>query len=236
MAVPYPPDGPVDYSQDKEYRISMATKVIEAVIDELPSWETISQGLAERFKLSLEVDRERALVQDAFLTAELDLEWTGTIVYERDHFRRPEYVNDPVPVSPESLPRRCRRGLVTRLASPGYKPSRTIHESFLALGGGTANCDVYWAMQQVPQGKPPARGPRRNSDVAQDVRRCSLIPTLSAEERERSKGSWSRDLVDCVRHLAGPPHVRKYLFQDGREADLYDRERHVIIEAEGEPP
>jgi len=160
MAVPYPPDGPVDYSQDKEYRISMATKVIEAVIDELPSWETISQGLAERFKLSLEVDRERALVQDAFLTAELDLEWTGTIVYERDHFRRPEYVNDPVPVSPESLPRRCRR----RSGHSAGKPAGTSRagpstKCFLALGGGTANCDVYWAMQQVPQGKPPARGP-----------------------------------------------------------------------------
>jgi hypothetical protein len=72
MAVPYPPDGPVEDSQDKEHRVEVASKVIEAAIDELPKWETISRLLAERLKLSLEIERERALVQDAFLTAELD--------------------------------------------------------------------------------------------------------------------------------------------------------------------
>jgi hypothetical protein len=34
LAVPYPPDGPVDYSQDKEYRVTATTAVIEAAIDE----------------------------------------------------------------------------------------------------------------------------------------------------------------------------------------------------------
>src|SRR3954452_10609494 len=103
MAVPYPPDGPVHYSQDKEHRVSVATKVIDASIDELPSWDTISERLADRLKLNLELDRERAAVQDAFLTAELDLEWTGAIVYEADHFRRAGQPNDPVPVPPEGL-------------------------------------------------------------------------------------------------------------------------------------
>lgn len=35
MAVPYPPDGPVNYSQNKAHQVSVATRVIEAALDEL---------------------------------------------------------------------------------------------------------------------------------------------------------------------------------------------------------
>ncbi len=42
-------------------------------------------------------------MQDPFLTAELDLEWTNVIVHEDDHFRQPSGVNDPAPVPPERL-------------------------------------------------------------------------------------------------------------------------------------
>jgi hypothetical protein len=57
MAVPYPPDGPFAYSQDKEHRVSVATKVIEAAIDELPSWA----GRENRPRTALSMSGECAL-------------------------------------------------------------------------------------------------------------------------------------------------------------------------------
>jgi hypothetical protein len=230
VAVPYPPDGPIDYSQDKEHRVSVATNVIEAAIDELPSWDTISQRLAERLKLNLKLDRERALVQDAFLTAELDLEWTGAIVYERDYFRRPGQANDPEPVPPEAL-----RGVAEAVWSlgwpnPGHKPSRSIYECFLALNGRYRHCDVYWAMHKYLKGNRLCVV-RRNWMLLKDVEAVLADQTLTIEQRAELERELERDLVNDYVTWLDRRDVRKHLFNNGREADLYDRERHVIIEA-----
>lgn len=230
MAVPYPPDGPVDYSQDMAHRVAVATKVIDAAIDEFPSWDTISRRLAERLRLNLELDRERALVQDAFLTAELDLEWTGAIVYERDHFRRPGQPSDPAPVPPEAL-----RGVAEAVWSlgwpnPGHKPSRSIHECFLALNGRFRHCDVYWAMHKYLKGN-RLRVVRRNWMLLKDVGAVLSDPTLTIEERAELERELERDLVQDYVTWLDRRDVRKHLFANGREADLYDCERHVIIEA-----
>src|SRR5687767_11159555 len=103
MAIPYPPDGRVSYSQDMDHRVGIATRVILEVIDEHPGWDLLTGRLASRLGLNLEIAKDRALVQDAFVKAELDLEWTNEIVYENDHFRRPGGLRDPVPVRPERL-------------------------------------------------------------------------------------------------------------------------------------
>lgn len=230
MAVPYPPDGPVDYSQDKQHRVSVAIKVIEDAIDEFPSWDTISHRLAERLRLNLAVDRERALVQDAFLTAELDLEWTGAIVYERDHFRRPGQASDPAPVPPEAL-----RGVAEAVwslgwPSPGHKPSRSIHDCFLALNGRYRHCDVYWAMHKYLKGN-RLRVVRRNWMLLTDVEAVLSDPALTIDERAELERELEQDLVKDYVTWLDRTDVRKHLFKNGREADLYDRERHVIIEA-----
>lgn len=230
MAVPYPPDGPVNYSQDKEYRVSVATKVIEAYIDELPTWDTISQRLAERLQLNPELDRERAVVQDAFLTAELNLEWTGAIVYERDHFRPPGQGSDPAPVPAEAL-----RGVAEAVWSlgwpnTGHKPSRSIHECFLALKGQYRHCDVYWAMHKYMKGN-RLRVIRRNWMLLKDVEAVLSDPTLTIEEHAELERELEQDLVNDYVTWLGRRDVRKHLFKNDREADLYDRERHVIIEA-----
>lgn len=230
MAVPYPPDGQADYSQNKDSRVDAASRVIMSVIDDFPRWETISERLAERLGADLETARGRALVQDAFLAAELDLEWTNRIVYEEDHFRRPGGSGDPGPVPPDRL--REVAGAVWRLGwpNPGHKPSRSIHECFLALGGVYRHCDVYWAMHKYLKDN-RLRVVRRNWMLLADVEAVLADPTLTADEREELEDELEHDLVRDYVAWLGRPGVRKHLFSNGREADLYDRQRRLIIEA-----
>lgn len=230
MAVPYPPDGPVNYSQDMEHRVEVASKVIQAAIDEFPKWDTLSQRLAERLNLHLDNDRERALVQDAFLTAELDLEWTNTIVYEDDYFRRPGRADDPAPVPPEALRDVAEAVWSLGWPNPGPKPSRTIHECFFALGGQYRHCDVYWAMHKHLKGN-RLRVVRRNWMLLKDVEAVLADPTLTVEERNELERELERDLVDAYVTWLDRTDVRKRRFSNGCEADLYDPQRRIIIEA-----
>ena len=66
MAISYPPDGRANYSQDKDHRVAVASRIIMAALDELPSWEELSERIAHDLRLSLEIPNERATVQDAF--------------------------------------------------------------------------------------------------------------------------------------------------------------------------
>lgn len=230
MAVPYPPDGLVSYSQDLEHRVGIAARVILDAIDEQPDWDRLNQRLAARLGLQLETSKDRALVQDAFIRAELDLEWTNEIVYDNGHFRRRGSARDPVPVPPERL--REVAEAVWSLGWPnlGNKPSRSIHDCFVALHGRYRHCDVYWAMHKYLKGN-RLRVVRRNWMLLADVEAVLADPTLSAEEREELEGELERDLVDAYLAWLARPGVRKFLFSNGREADLYDRDRKLIIEA-----
>lgn len=230
MAVPYPPDGPVYYSQEMDYRVAAASKVIQAAIDELPNWEIISERLAGQLGLTLVNGRDRAVVQDAFLKAELDLEWINAIVYENDHFRRPSGTNDPAPVPPERLPEVAEAVWSLGWPNPSHKPSRSIHECFLALGGRYRHCDVYWAMHKYLKGN-RLRVVRRNWMLLKEVEAVLADPTLTAEEREELERELEKDLVQAYLTWLDRPDVRKHLFSNGHEADLYDRERQLIIEA-----
>lgn len=230
MAVPYPPDGPVGYSQNKAHRVAVATRVIEAALDELPSWDAISQRLAERLQLSLEVDGQRTQVQDAFLAAELDLEWTGAIVYEADHFRRPGQANNPVPVAPDALREVADAVWSLGWPNPGRKPSRSIHECFLALNGRYRHCDVYWAMHKYLKDS-RLRVVRRNWMLLKDVDAVLADRTRTVEAQVELERELEQDLVNDYLTWLGRTDVRKHLFTNGREADLYDSANHLVIEA-----
>lgn len=229
MAVPYPPDGPSYYSQEMDHRVAVASRVIQAAIDKRPTWETISDRLASQLGLDLGNGRDRALVQDAFLKAELDLEWTNAIVYEADYFRRPS-ANDPAAVPPQRLREVAEAVWSLGWPNPGNKRSRSIHECFIALGGRYRHCDVYWAMHKYLKGN-RLRVVRRNWMLLQDVEAVLADPTLTAGEREELERELEKDLVQAYLAWLDRPNVQKHLFGNGREADLYDRERQLIIEA-----
>jgi hypothetical protein len=114
--------------------------------------------------------------------------------------------------------------------SLGPKPSRTIHECFLALGSRYRHCDVYWAMHKYLKDN-RLRVVRRNWMLLKDVEAVLADPTLTVEEREELERELEHDLVDAYVTWLDRRDVRKHLFSNGREADLYDRERQLIIEA-----
>lgn len=230
MAVPYPPDGRVDYSQDKDHRVAVASRVIQSTLDERPNWETLSGRIAYDLRLSLELPNERATVQDAFLTAELDLEWTNAIVYEKDYFRRPGLPDDPLAVSPEQLRDVADAVLALGWPNLGRKRSRTIYECFIKLGGRYRHCDVYWAMHKHLKGN-RLRVVRANWILQDDVEVILADPTLTAVERAEIETELEGELVDAYVKWLARPVEREYRFANGRQADLYDRQRGLIIEA-----
>jgi hypothetical protein len=67
--------------------------------------------------------------------------------------------------------------------------------------------------------------------LLKDVGAVLADPTLTADEREELERELEQDLVVAYVNWLGRHDVRKHLFSNGREADLYDRERRLIIEA-----
>jgi hypothetical protein len=72
---------------------------------------------------------------------------------------------------------------------------------------------------------------RRNWMLLKDVDAVLADPTLTVAERDELERELERNLVDAYVGWLERADVRKHLFSNGREADLYDWERHLIIEA-----
>lgn len=230
MAIPYPPDAPGLHSQEVDVRVRTATRVIEESLDERLGWDELLERLAGQLRLSLDDPRERTWIRDAFLIAELDLEWTNAIIYEDDYFRRPGQPDDPAPVAPERLREVAEAVWSLGWPSPGHKPSRTIHECFLELGNRYRHCDVYWAMHKFLKGN-RLRVVRRNWMLLADAEAVLADRTLTVADAQEIEHELERDLVEAYVAWLNRSGVRKHLFHNSREADLYDKSRRLIIEA-----
>ena len=114
--------------------------------------------------------------------------------------------------------------------NPGHKPSRSIHECFLALDGRYRHCDVYWAMHKYLKDS-RLRVVRRNWMLLKDVDAVLADQTRTVEAQVELERELEQDLVNDYLTWLGRTDVRKHLFRNGREADLYDRANHLIIEA-----
>jgi hypothetical protein len=135
-----------------------------------------------------------------------------------------------VPVPPDDLREVAEAVWSLGWPNTGHKPSRTIHECFLALEGRYRHCDVYWAMHKFLKGH-RLRVVRANWMLREDVEAVLADPMLTIEERAEVERELEHELVNDYVAWLDRRDVGKHLFSNGREADLYDRERDVIIEA-----
>ena len=114
--------------------------------------------------------------------------------------------------------------------NPGRKRSRTIHECFLELGGRYRHCDVYWAMHKHLKSH-RLRLVRANWMLQDDVDAVLADPALTTFERAEIEEELERELVDAYVEWLEHPVKREHRFANGRQADIYDRRRRLIIEA-----
>lgn len=193
-------------------------------------WNTLEERIAERFGLDLAVQSQRSKVHDALLIAEMDLEWTGDMVYDPDGtFRRPGEPADPVAVDEVGLREVADAVMGLGWPNPGHKVSRTIYECFVELDGRYRHCDVYWAMHRHLKGH-KLRNTRAHWLLQDDIPALLADPDLTQQERAELEHELERDLVDRYVQWLGRP-IKKRRFKNGREADLFDPERGLVIEA-----
>src|SRR5581483_4435567 len=114
--------------------------------------------------------------------------------------------------------------------APWHKPSRTIHECFVELGGKYRHCDVYWAMHKYLKNT-RLRVVRANWMLQDDVEAILADPNLTANERAEIESELEKELVDAYLAWLGRKIERERRYANGRQADLYDGERKLIIEA-----
>jgi hypothetical protein len=155
----------------------------------------------------------------------LDLEWTGAIQHDVDRFRRPG-----LPTDAKFAPLSEVANAVLALGWPrpaDGKRSRTIHECS-ELGGRYRHCDVYWAMHEVLKGKRLAFH-RAYWSLLGDAA-ILADPTLTVAERAKLEENVEAEL--CDRYVASLAHrVEREYPLDDRRADIFDRDRQLIIEA-----
>lgn len=220
VAVPDPGTATRVYSQNVDHSVALATRYIEANLDRRVSWEEV------RAWLEAQQSGNKGTPADWLLLAVLDLEWTGTIQYDTTFFRRP---GEPTDAKPAPLEEVAEAVLALGWPRPSDgKRSRTIHQTFLELGGRYRHCDVYWAMHEKLKGKRLACHRAYWSLLGDEA--ILADPNLSPTERAELEQTFEAEL--CERYVATLDHriEREYLL-DGRRADIFDRQRRLIIEA-----
>lgn len=220
MAVPYPGTATRAYSQNVDHSVGLVAQYIEANLDKHVTWDEA------RARLESEPSATKGTVANSLLLAVLDLEWTGTIQYDRNFFRRPG-----LPTDAHFVPLNDVAQAVLALGWPrpsDGKRSRTIHQCFLELGGRYRHCDVYWAMHEQLKGRRLACH-RAYWSLLGDEHILS-DPTLDPAERAAREQAYEAAL--CDQYIASLDHrvEREYLL-GGRRADIFDRHRQLIIEA-----
>jgi hypothetical protein len=220
MAVPYPGTASRAYSQNGDHSVALATRYIETNLDRHVTWEET------KVWLEAQNSNTKGTQADWLLLAVLDLEWTGTIQYDTTFFRRP---GEPTDAKPAPLEEVAAAALALGWPRPSDgKRSRTIHQVFLELGGRYRHCDVYWAMHEKLKDKKLACHRAYWSLLGDEA--ILADPNLTPTERAELEKTVEAEL--CERYVATLKHPveREYPLRE-RRADIFDRQRRLIIEA-----
>lgn len=220
MAVAYPGTAKRVYSQNVDHAVAVATRYIKANVDRHISWEET--------KAHLEAQRSdtRGSLADWLLLAVLDLEWTDTIQYDTTFFRRPGLPTDAKAATLEEV-----AAAVLALGWPrpaDGKRSRTIYQTFLELGGRYRHCDVYWAMHEKLKGKKLACHRAYWSLLGDQA----ILADLNLTTAERAELEKTLEAELCERYVKSLNHrVEREHPLEGLRADIFDRQRRLIVEA-----
>lgn len=220
MAVPYPGTANRAYSQNVDHAVAAISRYIEANLDRHISWDETRAWLDATYADA------KGTPSDWLLLAVLDLEWTGAIQYDTTFFRRPGLDSDTRPAPLEEV-----AAAVLALGWPrpsDGKRSRTIHQCFLELGGRYRHCDVYWAMHEKLKGKRLVCHRQYWSLLGDEA--ILADPTLDPAARAELERSVEADLCDRYVATLGHRVEREYQLRD-RRADIFDRQRRLIVEA-----
>lgn len=223
MSVPYPGNRPGSRpnprSQREDQLSSLATRYIVQNLDGSLCWDDVTQHL------QVHHGKDARDASDGALMAVLDLEWDDTIrYYGTDSRIRRHAVGDPEYVA---LP-----DVAAAVLDLGWPPpvgrSRKIYQCFLELGSRYRHCDVYWAMHEVLKGS-RLRCFRAYWSLLGDTE-ILADPNLTVAERIDLERKIEADLCDEYEATLDHPVVREYPL-GSRRADIFDRNRRLIVEA-----
>ena len=228
MSVAYPLTAAKVRSQSEDHLASLASRYLEQRLDASVGWHE----LVDHLKLAH--GRTHAQASYGALLATLDLEWSGVLATDltTERYRR------VMPSDPQAAPLDEVAAAVLSLGwpAPDGKRSRTIQRTFLELGGRHRHCDVYWAMHERLKNRELEchRAYWRKLGDGEIVALKLADPLTPPAERLELEKQLEAELV--ADYIATLDHhvVAQYKPEHPlglRWADIFDRERRMIIEA-----
>ena len=215
-----------------EHRVGRATRYIEQQLDTVgtANWDDTREHLAKT------LDIAQSLTIEPVLRAVIDLESTGALAHDlaTGSYRRPQ------PTDPRGAPLAEVAEAVLALGWPTKADGghRTIHQTFLALGGRYQHADVYRAMHERLKGRElelyAMKCWRARGELALAATRLADPDTTVAQALADEKRLEAHLVASYVATLGYKPRLEHRIGRDGGTdlfADIYDERRRLIVEA-----
>lgn len=228
MSVAYPKTAAKPRSQSEDHLASLASRYLEQRLDESVGWDE----LVGHVKMAYGKTHEQASY--AALLATLDLDWSGAVAIDLDteRYRR------VMPGDPKAAPLDEVAAAVLSLGWPGPegKPSRKIVRVFFDLEGRYRHCDVYWAMHERLKNRELEchrahwRKLGHGAIIAAKLADPQTPPAERLELEKQREADLVADYISTLDHVVLEQHKLEHSL-GLRWADIFDRERRLIIEA-----
>jgi hypothetical protein len=215
-----------------EHRVSRASRYIEHQLDTVgaASWYDTRAHLAQTLGIKHE------LTITPVLLAVIDLETNGVLAHDlaTGDYRR------PLPTDPQAKPVSEVAEAVLGLGWPTAADGghRTIHQTFLALGGRYRHADVYRAMHERLKGRElelyAMKCWRSRGELALAATRLADPNTTIAQARADEQKLEASLVSAYIATLGYRPRTEYPIGRDmGKDlrADIFDEKRRLIIEA-----
>lgn len=228
VSIAYPPAAAKARTQSEDNLAAIASQFLEQHLGRTVGW----YELIDHLKLAHGKTHEQA--SHGALLATLDLEWTGVLAVDvvTERYRRPQ-PGDPQRAELEEV---AAAVLSLGWPAPTRTGSRKIQHAFLELNGRYRHCDVYWAMHERLKGRDLEchRAYWRRRGEGAIIAAKLADPSTSIAERVELEQQLEAELVADYVAMLDHPVIEQHKLVHGlglRWADIYDRERRLIVEA-----